>query len=87
MHGELMEFSDMLHRQLNAREALLKLYKQELIQLRGPVSTGLHIAHFSKETICSGDIFALWSKNVSCLRNWDEGAFCHLILRHTNRLR
>ena len=38
MHGELMEFSDMLHRQLNAREALLKQYKQELIELRGPVS-------------------------------------------------
>ena len=33
-----MEFSDMLHRQLKAREVLLKQYKQELIELRGPVS-------------------------------------------------
>ena len=39
MHGELMEFNDMLHRQLNAREALIRQYKQELVELRGPVST------------------------------------------------
>ncbi len=33
-----MEFSEVLIRQLNAREALLKQYKQELVELRGPVS-------------------------------------------------
>lgn len=38
MHGELMEFNDMLHRQLNAKEALLKQLRLELITLRGPVS-------------------------------------------------
>ena len=39
MHGELMEFNELLHRQLNAKEALLKRWHGELIALRGPVST------------------------------------------------
>lgn len=39
MHGELMEFNEMLHRQLNGKEALLKRLQQELVDLRGPVST------------------------------------------------
>ena len=51
MHGELMEFSDMLHRQLNAREALLKQYKQELIELRGPVSGSNKLSKPKAETV------------------------------------
>ena len=37
MHGELMEFNEMLHRQLNAKDAVLKQLRQELVTLRGPV--------------------------------------------------
>ena len=37
MHGELMEFNELIHRQLNAKEALLKRLQGELIDLRGPV--------------------------------------------------
>lgn len=38
MHGELMEFNEMLHRQLNAKDAALRQLRQELVMLRGPVS-------------------------------------------------
>ena len=38
MHGELMEFNELLHRQLNIKENLLKRLQNELISLRGPVS-------------------------------------------------
>ena len=32
-----MEFNELIHRQLNAKEALLKRLQGELIDLRGPV--------------------------------------------------
>ncbi|XP_064641818.1 sorting nexin-29-like isoform X2 [Lineus longissimus] len=37
MHGELMEFNEVLHRQLNAKENELKRLKQDIIELRGPL--------------------------------------------------
>ncbi|XP_046551650.1 sorting nexin-29-like isoform X3 [Haliotis rubra] len=37
MHGELMEFNELLHRQLNCKETLLKQLRQELVDLRGPL--------------------------------------------------
>ncbi|XP_071482268.1 sorting nexin-29-like [Diadema antillarum] len=37
MHGELMEFNDYLSRQLKAKDALIKLMREELIDLRGPL--------------------------------------------------
>lgn len=39
MHGELIEFNERLHRALVAKEALVSQMRQELIDLRGPVST------------------------------------------------
>ncbi|KAL3876226.1 hypothetical protein ACJMK2_034096 [Sinanodonta woodiana] len=44
MHGELMEFNELLHRQMNAKEVLLKKLQQELIDLRGPLPTDLAFA-------------------------------------------
>lgn len=38
MHGELLEFNERLHRALLAKEALVSHMRQELIDLRGPVS-------------------------------------------------
>lgn len=38
MHGELMEFNEVLHRQLNTKEATISRLKKELTDLRGPVS-------------------------------------------------
>ncbi len=37
MHGELMEFNELLHRQINVKESMLKKLRQELVDLRGPV--------------------------------------------------
>lgn len=41
MHGELIEFNERLHRALVAKEALVSQMRQELIDLRGPVSVPL----------------------------------------------
>ncbi|XP_041473769.1 sorting nexin-29-like [Lytechinus variegatus] len=37
MHGELMEFNDYLTRQLKAKDSLIKVLRDELIDLRGPL--------------------------------------------------
>lgn len=39
MHGELMEFNELLQRQLIIRESQLKRVTNELVNLRGPVSS------------------------------------------------
>lgn len=46
MHGELIEFNERLYRSLMAKDHLINQMKQELIDLRGPVSYPLqrHIA-------------------------------------------
>lgn len=38
MHGELMEFNERLHRTLLLRESTIRRLKEELVDLRGPVS-------------------------------------------------
>ena len=42
MHGELMEFNENLHRQILAKEKLIKSLQGELTDLRGPVSIGYY---------------------------------------------
>ena len=37
MHGELMEFNDYLTRQLKAKDSLIKVLRDELVDLRGPL--------------------------------------------------
>ncbi|XP_005108639.1 sorting nexin-29 isoform X2 [Aplysia californica] len=37
MHGELMEFNELLHRQLNGRDNVLRQLREELVLLRGPL--------------------------------------------------
>lgn len=37
MHGELMEFNERLHRQLQAKDAAIRRLREELIDLRGPL--------------------------------------------------
>lgn len=37
MHGELMEFNERLHRALQAKEAVLRRLRDELVDLRGPL--------------------------------------------------
>lgn len=40
MHGELIEFNERLYRSLMAKDHLIVQMRQELIDLRGPVSVG-----------------------------------------------
>ncbi|CAG5128764.1 unnamed protein product [Candidula unifasciata] len=37
MHGELMEFNELLHRQILAKDVLLRQLREELVVLRGPL--------------------------------------------------
>nr|XP_022316241.1 sorting nexin-29-like [Crassostrea virginica] len=41
MHGELMEFNEMLHRQLNSKEGFIRRLQSELVNLRGPLPQDL----------------------------------------------
>lgn len=50
MHGELIEFNERLHRALVAKEALVSQMRQELIDLRGPVSAPHQQAGLSPAT-------------------------------------
>jgi len=43
MHGELMEFNDVLKKQLLICESQLKRVTNELVALRGPVGSDLFI--------------------------------------------
>lgn len=47
MHGELIEFNERLHRALMAKEALVSQMRQELIDLRGPVSVYYDVEYHS----------------------------------------
>lgn len=38
MHGELMEFNEMLHRTISSKDSMLRRVQRELVDLRGPVS-------------------------------------------------
>ncbi|XP_070580606.1 sorting nexin-29-like [Ptychodera flava] len=37
MHGELMEFNERLHKQLNSKDSIIRKLKDELVDLRGPL--------------------------------------------------
>ncbi|CAL1542831.1 unnamed protein product [Lymnaea stagnalis] len=51
MHGELMEFNEMIHRQLSAKDALLRQLREELILLRGPLPYDRQVSHESGQEI------------------------------------
>lgn len=42
MHGELIEFNERLYRSLMAKDHLIVQMRQELIDLRGPVSVSTY---------------------------------------------
>ncbi|OWF52733.1 sorting nexin-29-like [Mizuhopecten yessoensis] len=71
MHGELMEFNEMLHRQLNNKDAMLRRVQRELVDLRGPLPHDLQLAD---ETL-SMDMDSL-SLHLNTLVNiWIPSAF------------
>lgn len=49
MHGELMEFNEMLHRQLNSKEGLIRRLQGELVDLRGPVIVHLQVLYLYRD--------------------------------------
>lgn len=52
MHGELIEFNERLHRALVAKETLVSQMRQELIDLRGPVSAQEHLSLSVVPSLC-----------------------------------
>ncbi|XP_063443685.1 sorting nexin-29-like [Mytilus trossulus] len=71
MHGELMEFNEMLHRQLNHKEAYIRRLQQELIDLRGPLPRDLHM-HGDQ---ISGDSDSHSVQSKSLINIWIPSAF------------
>ncbi|XP_052070160.1 sorting nexin-29-like [Mytilus californianus] len=71
MHGELMEFNEMLHRQLNHKEAYIRRLQQELIDLRGPLPRDLHM-HGDQ---ISSDSDSLSVQSKSLINIWIPSAF------------
>lgn len=49
MHGELMEFNEMLHRQLNSKEGFIRRLQGELVDLRGPVIVLLQVLYLYRD--------------------------------------
>ncbi|XP_061166125.1 sorting nexin-29-like [Saccostrea echinata] len=72
MHGELMEFNEMLHRQLNAKEGFIRRLQGELVDLRGPLPQDLLSA--GEET--NADLDQQASVRIRSLVNiWIPAAF------------
>ena len=46
MHGELMEFNERLHRLVSQKELTVRRLREELIDLRGPVSVLVYSNNF-----------------------------------------
>lgn len=70
MHGELMEFNEMLHRQLNAKDSALRQLRQELVTLRGPLPFD---EHQLEESTLSMD--ALHIQGRALINIWIPSAF------------
>ncbi|KAL8575773.1 hypothetical protein ACOMHN_004960 [Nucella lapillus] len=78
MHGELMEFNEMLQRQLTAKDCALKQLRQELITLRGPVSEAqFGLPYSEQETEESGSPFmdSLSIQSRTLINIWIPSAF------------
>ena len=71
MHGELMEFNEMLHRQLNWKDTCITRLKQELTDLRGPLPRDLHLSGDQH----SGDLDSLSLQSKSLINIWIPSAF------------
>ncbi|XP_060553187.1 sorting nexin-29-like [Ruditapes philippinarum] len=71
MHGELMEFNELLHRQLNLRENMLKRLQNELVDLRGPLP---HDINFTDDLLAMG-AESLSIQQTSLINVWIPSAF------------
>lgn len=71
MHGELMEFNELLHRQLNLRENMLKRLQNELVDLRGPLP---HDISFTDDLLSMG-AESLTVQQTRLINVWIPSAF------------
>ncbi|XP_013417556.1 sorting nexin-29 [Lingula anatina] len=73
MHGELMEFNEMLHKELNSKEILIKRLQNALEELRGPLPSNSGF-----ENVGSGDDISMVStdsQNRPLVNIWIPSAF------------
>lgn len=77
MHGELMEFNDRLHRQLQSKEAALRRLREELVDLRGPLpDDGAHTSDEDAASITSDyDVSSLGAAARALVNIWIPSAF------------
>lgn len=71
MHGELMEFNDLLRRQLNIRESMLRRLQNELVDLRGPLP---HDITFTDDLLMMG-AESLTIQQTRLINVWIPSAF------------
>ncbi|XP_041363151.1 sorting nexin-29-like [Gigantopelta aegis] len=71
MHGELMEFNELLHRQLNLKDLHLRQLRQELIELRGPLPHDGQLSEMSVPSAFEG--FSVQSRTL--INIWIPSAF------------
>lgn len=69
MHGELMEFNEMLQRQIKNKDALLRQWRDELVQLRGP------LPHDRRLSLAPGDDIESLSHQPTLINIWIPSAF------------
>ncbi|XP_049941422.1 sorting nexin-29 isoform X2 [Schistocerca serialis cubense] len=76
MHGELMEFNDRLHRQLQSKEAALRRLREELVDLRGPLPDDAHTSDEDAASITSDyDVSSLGAAARALVNIWIPSAF------------
>lgn len=77
MHGELIEFNERLYRSLMAKDHLIVQMRQELIDLRGPVSDWTHTQTHTHIAVHSHLEFAAGFLSSSFLSSLSP---CHYVL-------
>ncbi|XP_049804040.1 sorting nexin-29 isoform X2 [Schistocerca nitens] len=76
MHGELMEFNDRLHRQLQSKEAALRRLREELVDLRGPLPDDAHTSDEDAASVTSDyDVSSLGAAARALVNIWIPSAF------------
>lgn len=84
MHGELIEFNERLHRALVAKEALVSQMRQELIDLRGPVSAPHQQAGLSPASSLGLPSVCVHQASATHRNELFPSCWCHDLGRYRN---
>lgn len=71
MHGELMEFNEVLHRKIQSQDTFIKQLRQELVNLRGPLPN--EVSSYSENLSIDVDNLSLNTRNL--VHVWIPSAF------------